>query len=206
MNITVSGKNLALGDSFQQHAESSIAGVVTKYFDRAIAANVILTNEGGNFAVKVHVVLTRRMDMEANGKAGDARLALDEAVDHIEKRLRRYKRRLKNHQAEAEADAMALAEANAGAMTVLSPAIEDDDDDVDAVAGSSGHDTSDGAPVILAEMDYPIHQLTLEQAVMQFDLSGQAALMFRNKSHLGLNMLYRREDGSIGWVDPRGNR
>ena len=215
MNITVSGKNVDLGTSFRQHAEDTIATVVQKYFVRAVAASVILTNEAGGFLVKVHVVLTRRMDMEASGTAADPRLAFDEAVDHIEKRLRRYKRRLKNHQTDAERVAETQARTQAGAvaaMTVLSPAVEADGDDGGAGDGDGdggeGHgEAGDGAaPVILAEMDYDIHELSLEEAVMQFDLSGQAALMFRNKSHLGLNMLYRRVDGSIGWVDPRGNR
>ena len=215
MNITVSGKNVDLGTSFRQHAEDTIATVVQKYFARAVAASVILTNEAGGFLVKVHVVLTRRMDMEASGTAADPRLALDEAVDHIEKRLRRYKRRLKNHQTDAERVAEEQARTQAGAvaaMTVLSPAVEQDDGgvgagDSDGAEGNGPAGAGDGAaPVILAEMDYDIHELTLEEAVMQFDLSGQSALMFRNKSHLGLNMLYRRVDGSIGWVDPRGNR
>ena len=215
MNIKVSGKNLDLGASFRQHAETSIAEVVNKYFERAISASVILTSEGGNFMVRVNVVLTRRMDMEARGMAGDPRLALDEAITHIETRLRRYKRRLRNHHVE---DAR-MASAGAAAMAVLSPAVEADDAetaDTAVTAGNGGAGGADGArpvgegdntaPVILAEMDYVIHELTLEEAVMQFDLSGQTALMFRNKSHLGLNMLYRRADGSIGWVDPRGNR
>lgn len=217
MNITVSGKNVDLGTSFRQHAEDTIASVVQKYFARAVAASVILTNEAGGFLVKVHVVLTRRMDMEASGTAADPRLALDEAVDHIEKRLRRYKRRLKNHQTDAERVAEEQARNQAGAvaaMTVLSPAVEQDSDGAEGQGQSQGQGQGQNsanagdsaAPVILAEMDYDIHELTLEEAVMQFDLSGQSALMFRNKSHLGLNMLYRRVDGSIGWVDPRGNR
>jgi hypothetical protein len=66
--------------------------------------------------------------------------------------------------------------------------------------------SDDGAPAILAEMDYPINIMSLEEAIMRFDISGQPAMMFRNRSHMGLNMIYRRNDGSIGWVDPRGNR
>jgi len=138
--------------------------------------------------------------MEANGKAGDAHQALDVAADHIEKRLRRYKRRLRNHRHDQqETDQMDAT------MTVLSLA------DLKSEADEQVHDneeaiSDDGAPAILAEMDYPINIMSLEEAIMRFDISGQPAMMFRNRSHMGLNMIYRRNDGSIGWVDPRGNR
>jgi len=198
VQITVSGKNMDSGAAFQEHAETQLDAVVSKYFPRAVSGKVTLEKDTIGFAVKIYVVLTTGMDMEASGKAGDAHQAMDVAAGHIEKRLRRYKRRLKNHhQDQTDQDMMAAT------MTVLSyesvaDTGEDEPDTNDA--------NPDGAPAILAEMDYSILNLSLEEAIMRFDISGQSAMMFRNNGHMGLNMIYRRNDGSIGWVDPRGNR
>ena len=200
MQITVSGKNMDTGPAFQEHAQAQLEAAIEKYFPRAVSGSVTLEKDTAGFAVKVHVNLSKGMDMEANGKAGDAHQALDVAAEHIEKRLRRYKRRLRNHRHDQqETDQMDAT------MIVLSLA------DLKSEADEQIHDneeaiSDDGAPAILAEMDYPINIMSLEEAIMRFDISGQPAMMFRNRSHMGLNMIYRRNDGSIGWVDPRGNR
>ena len=97
MQITVSGKNMDSGSAFQDHANTQLDAVVSKYFPRAVSGKVTLEKDTIGFAVKIYVVLTTGMDMEASGKAGDAKQAMDIAAEHIEKRLRRYKRRLKNH-------------------------------------------------------------------------------------------------------------
>lgn len=200
MQITVSGKNMDTGPAFQVHAQTQLEAAIEKYFPNAVSGSVTLEKDTAGFAVKVHVHLSKGMDMEASGKAGDAHQALDVAADHIEKRLRRYKRRLRNHRHDQhETDQMDAT------MTVLS--LSDPKDETDHSEDSTDGATSDdGAPAILAEMDYPINIMSLEEAIMRFDISGQPAMMFRNRSHMGLNMIYRRHDGSIGWVDPRGNR
>ena len=198
MQLTISGKNMDTGAAFQEHAQAQLESAISKYFPRAVSATVTLEKDTLGFAVRVHVNLTTGMDMEANGKGGDAHLALDEAAEHIEKRLRRYKRRLRSHRPDHHEQGQIEA-----IMTVLNaPADVDDAPDSD----DSTKGDEDGAPAILAEMDYPINTMSLEEAIMRFDLSGQPALMFRNQAHQGLNMIYRRNDGSIGWVDPRGNR
>ena len=189
MHINISGKNMDTGAAFQEHAEQSLSGAVSKYFDNAISATITLIKSSVGFETHIRVVLTRRIEMEANGKASDAHASLDEAVEHIEKRLRRYKRRLKNHRPDH-------GEIIQATLTTFESAPEQDNELSEEVT----------APPVLAEMDYQIHLMTVEEAVMIFELSGQPAMMFRNKSHDGLNMLHRREDGSIGWVDPRGNR
>ena len=200
MQLTISGKNMDTGAAFQEHAQAQLEAAISKYFPRAVAATVTLEKDTLGFAVRVHVNLTTGMDMEANGKGGDAHLALDEAAEHIEKRLRRYKRRLRSHRPDHHEQGQIEA-----IMTVLNaPADAPESDDVEADDSTMGEE--DGAPAILAEMDYPINTMSLEEAIMRFDLSGQPALMFRNQAHQGLNMIYRRNDGSIGWVDPRGNR
>ncbi|MEC8729108.1 MAG: ribosome-associated translation inhibitor RaiA [Pseudomonadota bacterium] len=199
MQITVSGKNMDSGTAFQEHAETQLEVVVSKYFPRAVSGKVTIEKDTVGFAVKIYVILTTGMDMEANGKASDAHQAMEIASDHIEKRLRRYKRRLKNHHHDQPEQEMLAA-----TMTVLSYETPDTSPDDDAYKQDEA--MTDGAPAILAEMDYSIQSLSLEEAIMRFDISGQSAMMFRNKSHMGLNMIYRRNDGSIGWVDPRGNR
>ena len=190
MQINVSGKNMDTGGAFQEQAELSLDAAVSKYFDRAISGDITLVKSPTHFETKIRVNLTNKIVMEAEGQAGDAHHSLSQAVDHIEKRLRRYKRRLKNHRVEADP-----------VMPALFTLFEAQPDDHEA------QDTDPhAAPPVMAEMDYEVHLMTVEEAVMALELSGQTAMMFRNKSHEGLNMLHRRDDGSIGWVDPRGTR
>ena len=196
MNIKISGKNVDTGTAFREHAEAALKSAVDKYFPNAVSGSITLTKGVAGFDVQLMVFLTKRMDMEANGSASDAHAALDIAVNHIEKRLRRYKRKLKNYRHD-NSNAEDILPAT---LTVFSPKEEEASD------LSGGDENDKAAPAILAEMDYPVHLLSLEEAIMQFELSGQPALLFRNRLHMGLNMLHRRDDGSIGWVDPRGNR
>lgn len=192
MEISISGKNTDTGGAFQQHAHTALSGAVSKYFERAVSGAITLEKGPAGFETRIRVNLTNRIEMEATGRANDAHISLDEAVEHIEKRLRRFKRRLKNHRHEPAGEVIAAT------VTVFAPG--------DDEAERDGPIDTDQSPAVLAEMDYDIHLMTVEEAVMVFELSGKPALMFRNKSHLGLNMLYRRDDDSIGWVDPRGNR
>ena len=190
MNISISGKNMDTGLAFQEHAERALQAAVSKYFDNAISATVTLIKSAVGFESHLRVALTKRIDMESKGKASDAHASLDEAVEHIEKRLRRYKRRLKNHRTDSHDIVNAT-------LTFFESAATKDEIELAEDAA---------APTILAEMNYEVRLLTVEEAVMIFELSGQPAMMFRNKAHEGLNMLHRRDDGHIGWVDPRGNR
>ena len=191
MQIQISGQNMDTGDAFKEHAETALHGAVGKYFDNAISGAITLHKNHLGFETRIRVNLTRRIEMEASGRADDAHHALDDAINHIEKRLRRYKRRLKNHRHEQAADDVMPA-----MVTVFASEETSVEEDTDIAV----------SPPVLAEMNYEIHQMTVEEAVMIFELSGQSAMMFRNKAHLGLNMLHRRGDGTIGWVDPRGNR
>ena len=192
MQISIAGKNTETGGAFQEHAETALTGAVTKYFDRAVSGNITLEKSAMGFETRIRVNLTNRIEMESTGRANDAHISLDEAVDHIEKRLRRFKRRLKNHRAEPAQEILPAT------VTYFAPEPEGSDD--------GEGDGASSAPPVLAEMDYDIHLMSVDEAVMALELSGKPALMFRNKAHMGLNMIYRRDDGSIGWVDPRGNR
>ena len=194
MQISISGKNMDTGLAFQEHAELSLNNVVEKYFHNAVSGHVTLEKADSGFTVKTRVALSRRMELESTGRAPDAHAALDAAIEHAEKRLRRHKRRLKNHR---------------GALTNL----EEDDIDVAPMAVYAGasqlsdasSDEDDLLPIV-AELSYDIEVLTVDQAVMRLELGGLTMLMFRNASHFGLNVIHLRDNGSIGWIDPRGSR
>ena len=213
MDIKISGKNIEMGVAFQRHAEDGLQDVVNKYFADAIAAAVTLEKTLAGFTVKTKVNLTKRIDLESTGHdLRDAHIALDAALSHAEKRLRRHKRRLKNHrnnlteQEVAEQTTTAsLAiyegvsdESKSGAYLSSEP--ESIDTDI-----NGPYKDSDALPII-AQLSYEVELLTVEQAVMKLELSDQPCLMFRNASHLGLNLVYKRNDNTIAWVDPRGNR
>lgn len=196
MNINVSGKNMDTGAAFQLHATDALNGVVEKYFDNAVSGQVTLEKSDAGFRVKTRVALSRRIELEATGVAHDAHAALDAAIEHAEKRLRRHKRRLKNHRAtvtEGEA-----ADVLSAPMTVYASA--------DQIEHSESQDDDGDMPPVVAELAYDVELLTVEQAVMRLDFSEAPMVMFRNASHFGLNVVHRREDGSIGWIDPRGVR
>ena len=194
MQISISGKNMDTGLAFQEHAELSLNNVVEKYFHNAVSGHVTLEKADSGFTVNTRVALSQRMELESTGRAADAHAALDAAIEHAEKRLRRHKRRLKNHR---------------GALTNL----EEDDIDIAPMAVYAGasqltdasSDEDELLPIV-AELSYDIEVLTVEQAVMRLEFGGSTMLMFRNASHFGLNVVHLRDDGSIGWIDTRGAR
>ena len=193
MQISVSGKNIDTGLAFQEHAKRSLSNVVDKYFHNAVSGQITLEKADSGFTVKTRVALSRRMELESTGRAGDAHAALDAAMEHAEKRLRRHKRRLKGHRGAStklEDDIHVAPMAVYAGAAQLPDAISDDDDLL---------------PVV-AELSYNIEVLTVEQAVMRLELGGLTMLMFRNANHFGLNVVHLRGDGSIGWIDPRGTR
>mgnify|MGYP001365303240 FL=1 len=191
MKIDISGQNLDTGESFRDYAENNLKKSIDKYFERAIAGSVILKKSLNNFSVKIIVTLTRRTKLETSGSSSDAHAAFDIALEKAEKRLRRYKRRLKDYRSKGDKKELIFAQ-----ETVL-----DSKDDLEEEMINE-----DGMPPVLMELSYNIEEMTTEEAIMKFDLENLNALMYRNISHQGLNMLYRRNDGSIGWVDPRGHR
>lgn len=213
MEIKISGKNIETGAAFQRHAEDALQDVVNKYFANAIAAAVTLEKTLAGFTVKTKVNLTRRIDLEATGyDSKDAHIALEAAISHAEKRLRRHKRRLKNHRnnltdKEVEEQTMIapLAIYNTASLAENSLNYTPNDETNLKLIDNKFENDNEALPVV-AQLSYEIELLTVEQAVMQLELSDESCLMFRNASHLGLNLVYRRKDNTIAWVDPRGNR
>lgn len=188
MDITVKGKNLDIGDALRGHIEGQINSSVSKYFERAIDATVVVSKEANSFRADISVHPGRGILVQGKAQADDAYAAFDGAVDRIAKQLRRYKRRLQDHH-KTVPDSVAAAQ-----YTILEPESEDEEVSVD------------GQPAIVADMPHDIATLTVGQAVMRMDLADSPVLMFRNSAHGGFNVVYRRADGNIGWIDPKNSQ
>lgn len=189
MEISVIGKNLNVGDALREHVETNLKADVKKYFDRALHSTVTLSREAHKFRAEISVHAGRGMVMQGGGSADDPHTAFDGALERIAKQLRRYKRRLRDHHKGRDGEAVLAAQ-----QYVLAPEAEDSEVEPDA------------KPVVIAEMAAEIDTLTVSEAVMRMDLADSSVMMFRNRAHGGLNVVYRRADGNIGWIDPRGSR
>jgi ribosomal subunit interface protein len=187
MNLTVKGKNIDVGDALRTHVSEALDHGIGKYFGNPIEATVTFTKESHLFVTDLSVHIGRNIQMHAESSADQAYVAFDRAMEHLTKRLRRHKRRLRDHH-------RAEIESFRASQYILAP--QEDEIDGHAANGSD-------APAVIAEMQTEIPTLTVGEAVMRLDLSDLKAIMFLNRAHGGLNMVYRRNDGNIGWVDPR---
>ncbi|MEX6631975.1 ribosome hibernation-promoting factor, HPF/YfiA family [Hyphococcus lacteus] len=189
MDIQVTGKNMDLGDALQTHVSDKLADSVRKYFDRGAEASVTFTKERHLVECDLTAHLASGVFLAAHGEGGDAYGAFDASVEKLEKRIRRYKRRLKNHHANGKEP---LPAENASYFLLQPLGEETDDDSVD----------DDHNPVVVAESQTPLREMTVGAAVMQLDIAEQPAVVFKNAAHGRINVVYRRRDGNIGWVDP----
>ena len=193
MQLQIAGKNIELGDSLQERIRDGFEGAISKYFDRATNGAVTFEKQDHEISVSCEVHLSSGIDLQASGSADDPYAALEVALEKLEKRVRRYKRRLKDHH---RADQQRLP-AEMASSFVLRPA--EDEPEADEP------DTSGDAPAVVAELKADIKTMTVSMAVLQLELVDSPALLFRNAAHGDLNMVYRRDDGHIGWVDPARN-
>ncbi|WP_119677349.1 ribosome hibernation-promoting factor, HPF/YfiA family [Indioceanicola profundi] len=199
MHVTVKGKQLDVGDALRTHVNETLTNLVGKYFSNPIDALVVLSKDAGLYTADIQVHVGRGILLQSNAQASEPYPAFDAAAERVAKRLRRYKRRLRDHNARlATAAEVALP---ARKYIIEAPADEMDGAETD-VGLDGGAESADGAPMIVAEMKTDIELLTVSEAVMRMDLADIPALMFRNRAHGGLNMVYRRPDGNVGWVDP----
>jgi ribosomal subunit interface protein len=187
MQVTVTGKQMDVGDSLRGHVESTTTAVVEKYFGKAIEAHVVLSHERHLFLSTISVHPRRGMVVQCHGESTDAYVAFDEAASRLEKQLRRYKRRLRQHHKKSREDE--------GAPDATDYVLATGRDEDEAADG-------DPQPLVIAEMRTSIPHLSVSEAVMRLDLADLPALLFRNSAHGNLNLVYRRRDGNIGWVDP----
>ncbi len=192
MQLSVKGKQLNVGDALRAHVSESLSRILGKYFGDAIEVGVTFSREGHLYRAMVAAHVGRGIQLQAQGEADEPYPAFDTAAERLAKRLRRYKRRLRDHRK----DTRLAPESLPAQQYILAGGAE----------AQAAEDEINGRPAVVAEMTTEIPSLTVSEAVMRMDLAELPALMFRNSSHSGLNMIYRRSDGNIGWIDPRGNR
>lgn len=190
MQIQVNGKQIDIGDALRGHVQDRLGDRVFKYFDRPVDAQVTFARDGHEFRTDCSVHLSTGIVLQTQGKSPDIYASFDGAVDRMEKRLRRYKRRLKDHH-NGRKD-MSLPE-----LEVSSYIIAAEDEEADEPEGMQ--------PVIIAEETAQIGTFTVGEAVMRMDLTEAPLVLFRNSAHGRLNVVYRRPDGNIGWLDPLQN-
>ncbi len=194
MAIQITGKNIDVGGAFQSYVSERIDQVIGKYVDGEIAGHVRVQKERNFFRTDCSITLRSGLILQSHGESTDAYASADAAIEKLEKRLRRYRRRLKNHHAHHTSQSVR----EEGALTAADYVVEASDADE---AGAA-----DGAPVIIAETQRAIRELPVSDAVMEMDLADQPFLVFRNAGHGEINIVYRREDGNIGWIDPAVTR
>ena len=189
MRFQISGKHIDIGTALQAHVEQGLSAVAEKYAGRPTDAHVVFSKDAHEFVCEATVHLSTGLNAQARAKAGEIYASFDKCCDKMETQLRRYKRRLKDHHRER-----AQPVASTGASSYILAASEEADE--------SEPDTLQ--PIIIAEMETKIPSLTVGEAVMQMELAGAPVLVFRNeKQDSGLNIVYRRDDGNIGWIDPK---
>jgi ribosomal subunit interface protein len=186
MHIQVSGKHMDVGEALTTYVNEQLQATVGKYFDRPVEATVTFSKDGHEFISDALVHLATGMVAKASGRADDVYAGFDAALLKMEKQLRRYKRRLKDH----HKDRIDPIETIGAPTFVIEPPKED-------------AEPESLQPLIVAEMETPVQTLSVGEAVMQMELMGASMLVFRNVQHGGVNVVHTRDDGNIGWIDPR---
>lgn len=193
MDLRVSGKNFSLGEAMRQHVTDRIGAAVGKYFDGNVAGHVVVDHEGSGYRTDCTLHLASGVTLQAEGSAMEPYVSFDQAADRLEKRLRRYKRRLKDHH---NGNGNGAAGRNEGAETMAAYVLESPADDVESGAFN---------PVVVAEKTAKLRRISVSDAVLDLDMTGASVLVFRNAGTDRVNIVYRRSDGNIGWLDPVGS-
>lgn len=186
MSLRVSGKHMEIGDAFRTRIEDRISEAVNKFFDGGFSGHVTVEKSGSRFSADCLVHLDTGTVLQATGAAQEPQSAFDAAAERVEKRLRRYKRRLKSHNTGGNGN---LAEDIA--YRVMEPVADTEDEVPD-----------DYAPAIVAESSVPLSTMSVASAVIQLDMKENPVFVFRNAGNDQVNIVYRRPDGNIGWIDP----
>jgi ribosomal subunit interface protein len=192
MQITVSGKQVELSDALRTRVAEQLATIASKYFDHAQEANVTFSRARSFFTCDINVHAGRGLLLRGEGEAADANTAFDDAAEHIAKRLRRYRRRMNEH----SRDLAHRERPEAARQYILRQEEETTERAVDAINHVEAYAT------VIAEVQTEIALLSVGDAVMHMDLADQTVMMFRNSATGALNVVYRRSDGHIGWIDP----
>lgn len=188
MTLRISGKHMDIGEAFRSRIEDRIGEAVLKYFDGGYTGRVTVEKAGSRFTADCMLNLDSGMALQAEGRAQDPGFAFDAAAERIEKRLRRYKRRLKSHGTAAAAATDAWDDV---AYRIVSPIAEEDEEA-----------PVDYAPAIVAESSIALRTLSVAAAVIELDTKDSPVFVFRNAGNDQVNIVYRRADGNVGWIDP----
>ena len=188
MRYQISGKQIDIGEALQSHVKDEMGVVMTKYSQRPTDATIIFSKSAHEFVCEATVHLSSGLTAAAKAHATEIYAAFDACNEKMDKQLRRYKRRLKDHHREWTEPV----ELKGASSYILAAEGNDEDSEPDTLQ-----------PMIIAEMETNIPSLSVGQAVMQMELAGAPVLVFRNEGKDGVNVVYRRDDGNIGWIDPR---
>ncbi|SFB11899.1 SSU ribosomal protein S30P /sigma 54 modulation protein [Poseidonocella pacifica] len=186
MRYQISGKQIDIGTALQSHVKSELNEVINKYAERPTDATVIFSKSGAEFVCEAVVHLSTGLTSQAKGHAHEIYASFDSACQKMEKQLRRYKRRLKDH----HRDRSQPVEVSGAASYILASENE-----------SEGIEPDSLQPIIVAEMEHNIPSLSVGEAVMQMELAGAPVLVFKNEASRSVSVVYRRDDGNIGWID-----
>jgi len=197
MHITVAGKQVETGEALKTHVRDGLGTIAKKYFDHAMEANVTFRRDakGHAFVCDINLKAGRNLFMRGEGEGADAHRAFTEAAEHVAKRLRRYRRRMNDHARSLAAERQPEQGEEARQVVLR----ESEDEEIEAAPEGNGADH----PAVVAETPAMIDRLTVGEAVMRMDLAHVPVLMFRNRATNALNVVYRRGDGHIGWIDPK---
>lgn len=187
MRYQITGKHIDIGEALQTHVRNELGEVLEKYGQRPTDGNVIFSKDAHEYVCEVVVHLSSGLNAAAKARATEIYAAFDECGEKMDKQLRRYKRRLKDH----HKDRPDPVEHLMGSSYILAGEPDSHDDEPDSLQ-----------PMIVAEMETKIPSLSVGEAVMQMELAGAPVLVFRNEKKDGVNVVYRRDDGNIGWIDP----
>ena len=192
MQITVSGKQVDLSDALRTRVSAGLDTIAGKYFDGALEANVTFSRARSFFTCDINVHAGRGLTLRGEGEAADANSAFDDAAEHIAKRLRRYRRRVNEHARDLVN--RERPETKAARQYILRQ------EDEATPTPPDGH--TQAFATVIAETATTIDHLSVSEAVMRLDLADQQVMMFHNSTTGELNVVYRRSDGHIGWIDP----
>lgn len=187
MRYQITGMHIDIGDALSTHVKTELNTVIDKYASRATDMLVVFSKSAHEFVCEATVHLSTGLTATAKARATDIYASFDACAEKMDKQLRRYKRRLKDH----HRDRTVPVEFSGASSYILASESE---------AEASEPDTLQ--PIIVAEMEMTIPSLSVGEAVMQMELAGTPVLVFRNEKKDGVNVVYRREDGNIGWIDP----
>jgi ribosomal subunit interface protein len=190
MTLRVSGKNLDIGEALRQHVLEKIEATVTRYFNGSVGGHVVMTREGSGYRSDCTLRLSSGLSLHAEGRAHEPYLCFEQAADKIESRLRRYKTRLKGHTAASATNARGKVE-----NYLIEQPREEEEEPV------GGLD-----PVVVAEGTEELKSLSVASAVAELDLTGAPVIVFQHAGSGRVNVVYRRRDGAIGWLDPQAPR